>query len=196
MSRTCGECRFYDENNCKGHPPTVTTVIEHGAERSHTQWPFVTEEEKACFKFIMDVPEDDRDDSEILYDYIKLGKRRTAKQIESHFDWPTDRLTEAVNILKRNKLVMGKQQGIAFYYVCTDDSKGYQNNDFDPQKWLLDALGTNMSVSAKSLVKKWKESVGGDLSVMTDTIQKLVSDKIVKSIDTNEGKFYLRPEDN
>lgn len=190
--KTCSQCKYYHNSQCRGHAPTVLST-------GVTMWPYVQDTDKACFKFQFDVVEEDtREDTEQLYEYIRIGKRRTMKQIESQFEhWGLTRITNTLNALKTHKLVVSKQQGVAYYWVCVDVEKKYNAQKYDVpfyRELILSLLTDEKPMQAKALNQAINDCTDkrGLTKEYFDALRGLIKDKFVKLTDSDSGHYYTK----
>lgn len=180
--RTCETCGYNNQRDCRGHAPTVT--------ESGTYWPQVEITDLACFNYKAVAEESTKPDEEQLYNYIRIGKRRTIKQIEAYFNWTQDELEHNLNLLKAAGYITNKQQGIAYWWIATDTDKKYVGRTFNVKEWLLNTLTENKPVSMTELIARFKEDTGQGITTdFIPALKQLKEDKfIVITKGTYEGK--------
>lgn len=180
----CKECRYFTNeggavSDCRGHAPSV--------EAGKTYWPQVSPDDLACFNYKQVAEESNKDDAEQLYEYIRIARRRTLKQIENHFNWGQEQLNHAVSLLKANNYITGKQQGVAYYLIAVDENKKYVGNTINTRQWLLNTLTTDRPTAMTQLINHFKEDTG--LGIPADFIPSLKQLKEDKFIVVTKGTY-------
>jgi len=188
MANKCNQCNFYDDKTCRGVIPRITA--------DGPIWLAIEPSQLACpiFKFKQEVS--DAPDAEVLYNYIKMGKKRTMRQIETYLlDWNIHRVAQAIDELTKSKHIEGKQQGVAYYIVCMDTKKAYKTTQFDTKQWLLDTLVYTTYTPIRELTEKYAISTGKQFDLqLSQTITQALHDGLIESTVGNgkTGMMYRR----